>query len=318
VIEQVRRAAELLRAGELVAFPTETVYGLGADAENERAIRRLYEIKGRPAAHPVIVHFADVDSAFRWARDVPAAARRLAESFWPGPLTLVLTRADRAKDFVTGGQESIGVRVPSHPVAQALLRAFGGAVAAPSANRHGAVSPTRVEHVIADFGDSIPLVLEGGESEVGIESTIVQATAESMVLLRPGRISEAEIEQRCGVRVIAKRADSPRHSGGESRHYSPETPAWLVKSADLEEALSSAASRGTVAAVLVLSGEDRAAAYRRRLPPDPEQYAQKLYAALRELDRSGATQILIEAPPATAAWAAVNDRLQRATRPWRA
>ncbi len=167
---EIRRAAELLRQGRLVAFPTETVYGLGADAWNPAAVKKLYAVKQRPADHPVIVHFASADQAFTWAREVPDSARALAQRFWPGPLTLILKRASRAPDFITGGQDNVGVRVPSHPVAHELLAAFGGGVAAPSANRFGAVSPTTASHVLADLGTDVDLVLEGGATQVGIDS----------------------------------------------------------------------------------------------------------------------------------------------------
>ena len=181
---EIVRAAEILRAGGLVAFPTETVYGLGADAASAAAVARLYAAKGRPPKHPVIVHFANSQSAFSFAREVPAAARKLAERFWPGPLTLILKRSAKAKDFVTGGQDSVGLRVPSHPVAQSLLREFGGGVAAPSANEFGMVSPTTAAHVREDLAGKVDLVLDGGASEVGIESTIVDVSGPAVVLLR--------------------------------------------------------------------------------------------------------------------------------------
>jgi tRNA threonylcarbamoyl adenosine modification protein (Sua5/YciO/YrdC/YwlC family) len=210
-----------LRQGRLVAFPTETVYGLGADAWNPAAVRKLYSVKGRPAGHPVIVHFASADKAFEWAREVPDAAKILAKRFWPGPLTLVLKRAPKAPDFVTGGQDNVGLRVPSHPVAHELLEAFGGGVAAPSANRFGAVSPTTAAHVLADLGTDVDLVLEGGSTEVGIESTIVDLSGAAPVLLRPGHVSREALAAALGVAVEDKRASSPRHSGGLERHYAP-------------------------------------------------------------------------------------------------
>ena len=191
---EVRRAAQILRAGGLVAFPTETVYGLGADASSEKAVARLYEVKRRPADHPVIVHFGSADQAFEWASEVPEGARALAKKFWPGPLTLVLKRSKVARDFVTGGQRTVGLRVPSHPVAQQLLREFSGAIAAPSANRFGMVSPTTSAHVREDLGKDVELVLEGGASEVGIESTIVDLSSGYAVLLRPGHVRTDELE----------------------------------------------------------------------------------------------------------------------------
>ena len=190
---EIQRAAGILKRGGLVGFPTETVYGLGADASSREAVARLYAAKRRPADHPVIVHFADAEAAFSWARDVPEGARKLAGKFWPGPLTMILKRSSLAGDFVTGGQDTIGLRVPAHPVAQQLLRAFGGGIAAPSANRFGAVSPTTAAHVRADLGNDVELVLDGGPSEVGIESAIVDLSGDAPVLLRPGRITRPEL-----------------------------------------------------------------------------------------------------------------------------
>jgi L-threonylcarbamoyladenylate synthase len=309
VSEEVRRAAEILRAGGLVAFPTETVYGLGADASSEAALKRLYTVKRRPADHPVIVHFASAERAFEWAREVPEAARRLATGFWPGPLTLILKRSGKAKDFVTGGQDTVGLRVPSHPVAQALLREFEGGVAAPSANRFGRVSPTCAEHVRQDLGADVDLVLEGGESEVGIESTIVDLSRGRAVLLRPGAISAAALEQALGAPLAAADAHAPRASGTLERHYAPNTPLRLVPSHALDAEIARA---GAKVAVLAFSRPDARAERWLRMPRDPAGYAHRLYAALRELDAAGCTQILAEQPPEDPAWAAVRDRLRRA------
>jgi L-threonylcarbamoyladenylate synthase len=304
---EVRRAAEILRAGGLVAFPTETVYGLGADASSETAVARLYAVKGRPADHPVIIHLHSLERALAWARDVPKEARVLAEKFWPGPLTLILKRSEKARDFVTGGQPTVGIRVPSHPVAQELLKAFGGGVAAPSANRFGGVSPTTAAHVREDLGKDVDLVLEGGPSEVGIESTIVDLSGGEAVLLRPGRISRAELEKVVSLRE--KKASSPRHSGGLERHYAPRTPARLVATHALDKEI---AKLGDRVAVLAFSRPDERVDFWLRMPREPHAYEQKLYAALRELDGAGCEQILVEAPPAAPGWEAVRDRLQRA------
>jgi len=314
---EVRRAAEILRAGGLVAFPTETVYGLGADASSAVAVARLYAAKGRPEGHPVIVHFADAERAFEWAREVPDAARRLAARFWPGPLTLVLKRSAKAKDFITGGQDCVGLRVPSHPVAQALLREFGGGnggrrfsgVAAPSANRFGNVSPTAAAHVREDFAKQIDLVLEGGSSEVGIESTILDLSGGEPELLRPGVISKFQIEEALHSKVSEKSSASPRHAGGLERHYAPKTPALLVPPHALDAEI---AKRGSTVAVLAFSRPDERVDYWIRMPREPRAYAQRLYAALRELDGAGCETILIETPPGTAEWTAVRDRLARA------
>ncbi len=307
----LRRAAEILRAGGLVAFPTETVYGLGADASNAQAVARLYAAKRRPADHPVIVHFADADTAFAWARDVPQSARQLAAKFWPGPLTLVLKRSLKAQDFVTGGQDTVGLRVPSHPVAQALLREFGGGVAAPSANEFGNVSPTTAQHVSGDLASKVDLVLEGGPSEVGIESTIVDLSGADVVLLRPGAISRGEIEALLNVKVGSADKSSPRHSGGLERHYAPKTPARLVPPHALDAEILKC---GLDVAVLAFSKPDERVDYWIRMPRDPQGYAQRLYAALRELDGAGCGAILVESPPDTDEWDAVRDRLQRACR----
>jgi L-threonylcarbamoyladenylate synthase len=306
VSSEVRRAAQILRAGGLVAFPTETVYGLGADAASEAAVARLYAAKGRPADHPVIVHFSSPANAFSWAREIPEAAKKLAARYWPGPLTLILKRSALAKDFVTGGQDTVGLRVPSHPVAHELLSLFGGAVAAPSANRFGRVSPTTAAHVREDLGNDVDLVLEGGPSEVGIESTIVDLSA-GAVLLRPGHVSKEQLEAVIGP-VGEKAAASPRHSGGLERHYAPRTPARMVPAHALDKEIS----KGKSVAVLAFSRPDERVDLWLRMPREPHAYAQKLYAALRELDTAACEQILVEAPPDTAEWAAVRDRLKRA------
>ena len=307
---EIRRAAEILRAGGLVAFPTETVYGLGADASSPAAIARLYAAKRRPLDHPVIVHFADAARAFEWAREIPEAAKKLAVRFWPGPLTLILKRSERAGDFVTGGQDTIGVRVPSHPVARAMLEAFGGGVAAPSANLFGKVSATTASHVREDLGEDADLVLEGGPSEIGIESTIVDLSRGKPVLVRPGRISVAELEAVLGEPVAQEDAQAPRAPGTLERHYATRTPARLVASHALDAEI---ARTGGSAAVLAFSRPDERVDHWLRMPREPEAYAQRLYATLRELDTAERELILVESPPDTPEWAAVLDRLRRAT-----
>jgi len=309
VNDEVRRAAEILRAGGLVAFPTETVYGLGADASSAAAVARLYAVKGRPSDHPVIVHFSEAKGAFEWTREVPDTARTLAAKFWPGPLTLVLKRSARAADFVTGGEDTIGIRVPSHPVAHALLETFGGGVAAPSANRFGRVSPTTAAHVRADLGADVDLVLEGGASEVGIESTIVDLSRGAPVLLRPGHITQEALEATLGVPVAQRGKNAPKHPGGLERHYAPQTPVRLVPSHALDAEI---AKLGAGAAVLAFSRPDERVDYWLRMPRDAEGYAKRLYGALRELDEARCDAILIESPPAEPAWDAVLDRLRRA------
>lgn len=315
--EDIRRAAEILRAGGLVAFPTETVYGLGADASNPAAVARLFAVKRRPADHPVIVHFADAENAFAWARQVPAQAKKLAARFWPGPLTLILKRSARAADFITGGQDTVGVRVPSHPVAQQLLRAFGGeaggrrfsGVAAPSANRFGAVSATTAAHVRADLAGDADLVLDGGASAIGIESTILDLSRGEPVLLRPGHLGVAELEAVLGEPVAQRDAQAPRASGTLERHYAPKTPARLVPPHVLDAEIG---KRQGKVAVLAFSRPDEHVGRWLKMPREPHAYAQRLYAALRELDAAGCESILIEAPPDEPAWQAVRDRLARA------
>jgi len=304
----IARAVALLRAGKLVAFPTETVYGLGADASSAQAVARLYAVKGRPAQHPVIVHFASAALAFQWAAAVPQSARMLAERFWPGPLTLILERGPAAKDFVTGAQDTVGLRVPSHPLAHRLLEEFGGGIAAPSANRFGRVSPTTARHVRDDLGSDVDLVLQGGESRVGIESTIVDLSGDAAVLLRPGHLEKAELETVIGP-LHERTAASPRHSGGLERHYAPRTPALLVETFRLDKEI---AAHGDKVAVLAFSRPDERVDYWLRMPREPRAYAQRLYAALRELDAAGCELILVESPPLEPQWAAVLDRLRRA------
>ena len=306
---EVRRAAQILRAGGLVAFPTETVYGLGADASSAPAVARLYAVKRRPADHPVIVHFGSAAKAFAWAREVPAAARKFGERYWPGPLTLILKRSALAKDFVTGGQDTVGLRVPSHAIAHQLLKEFGGAVAAPSANRFGLVSPTTAAHVREDLGKDVDLVLEGGPSEVGIESTILDLSQSKPVLLRPGHLLKKELEEVLGAEILEKTAASPRYPGGLERHYAPRTPARMVPSYGLDKAITELNAR---VAVLAFSRPDERVDYWLRMPREPQAYAQRLYAALRELDTAGCERILVEAPPDSPEWTAVRDRLRRA------
>jgi L-threonylcarbamoyladenylate synthase len=311
VNEELRRAAQILRRGGLVAFPTETVYGLGADASSASAVRHLYEVKRRPLEHPVIVHFASTDEAFHWAREVPEAARALAQRFWPGPLTLILERSALAKDFVTGGQDNVGLRVPSHPVAHQLLEEFKDGIAAPSANRFGHISPTTAAHVREDLGADVDLVLEGGATDVGIESTIVDFSSGSPVLLRPGHISKTQLEETLQSKIGDSSSSMTRHSGGLQRHYAPRTPARLVPTHELDREI---ARLGDKVAVLAFSRPDERVDYWLRMPREPQAYAQRLYAALRELDAAGCQAILIESPPDAPEWAAVLDRLCRACR----
>jgi L-threonylcarbamoyladenylate synthase len=311
---ELSRAVAVLRAGGLVAFPTETVYGLGADAENPAAVRRIFEAKGRPAAHPVIVHLADAVQLANWAREVPEAARRLARKFWPGPLTVILRRASGVSDVVTGGQDTVAVRVPAHPLAQQLLARFGGGIAAPSANRHGRVSATTAEHVRREFGAAVDCVLDGGEARIGIESTIVDLSGGHPALLRPGWITAAEIEQALGMPLRAPAENAPRAPGTLAAHYAPQTPLTLVEGRLLPEFAATLMRQGKAVAVLALS---EARALRPGLqwiaaPREAAGYAHELYSNLRTLDAARCDSILVEQPPLAPEWAAINDRLARA------
>ena len=316
-LEAIAAAARLLESGALVAFPTETVYGLGADAENPDAVAAIYAAKGRPANHPVIVHLAPEADLSYWAKEVPPYAKQLIAAFWPGPLTIILKRAEHIPDAVSGGQDSIGLRCPSHPVAQALLRAFKGGqggVAAPSANKFGHVSPTTAQHVRDEFGDELPCILDGGQSEVGIESTIVDLSRGGVVLLRPGRISAEAIAQVLGVQPQAADAAAPRVSGALDSHYAPATPVVLAHTAQLPAALENIAAAGRRAVLMQRTSHDFSNAIKTRMmPSDAAGYAHDLYAALRDMDQAGSDIILVEMPPQTAQWSGVNDRLRRAS-----
>ena len=315
----IAAAAQALARGELVAFPTETVYGLGADAENPAAVARIYAAKGRPQDHPVIVHVAADARLDHWAADIPAEAHALAAAFWPGPLTLILKRAPGIPDAVSGGQDTVGLRSPAHPVAQALLRAFKGGqggVAAPSANKFGHVSPTTAQHVRDEFGadGSVAMVLDGGQSEVGIESTIVDLSrlaSHGPVLLRPGQISADAIAAVIDQLPAAPDAAAPRASGTLDSHYAPHTPVAMQPSARLGATLAELRQAGRKVALIHYS-DFPPADTDVRLPATPDGFAFALYAALRALDRHGADLILVEAPPQDSAWLGVNDRLRRA------
>ena len=319
----IQQAATILESGGLVAFPTETVYGLGADAENPAAVARIYAAKGRPANHPVIVHLAPEADIEYWASEIPPQARQLIAAFWPGPLTLILKRAPQIPDAVSGGQDTIGLRCPSHPVAQALLRAFKhgmGGIAAPSANKFGHVSPTTAQHVRDEFGaeagNLVERILDGGQSAVGIESTILdlsRVAACGPVLLRPGHISAAQIAAVIGTLPRAADDAAPRASGTLQAHYAPRTPVALVASERLPLTLQQLArAQRTVALIHRAVHAFPAVAAQCALPDAPEGYAHDLYAALRSMDATNADIILIEAVPDVDAWQGINDRLRRA------
>jgi L-threonylcarbamoyladenylate synthase len=310
---EIEKAVETLRAGDLVVFPTETVYGLGANASNPAAVRKIFEVKGRPADHPVIVHLDNPRYLHRWVSDVPPAAERLAAEFWPGPLTLILPKAETVHDVVTGGQESVGIRVPSHPMAQQLLNAFGGGIAAPSANRYGRLSPTKPEHVRDELGEAVPMILDGGDSPIGLESTIVSCLNNEVRLLRPGFITRSQVVQVVG--ELTGGGPAPRVPGDRAVHYAPATPLEIVPSDDLEVRAGEILGRQEKVAVLAM----RPPLHTKRFMTwinagkKPETYAHNLYNNLRTLDRAGCVRILVQELPQDERWAAILDRLQRAS-----
>ncbi len=310
----ITRAANLLRAGGLVAFPTETVYGLGADARSTVAVNRVFTAKRRPPDHPLIVHIADAQQLPLWSPNVPLFALQLAEAFWPGPLTMILRRASDVIDAVTGGQETIGLRVPAHPVALELLREFGGGIAAPSANQFGHISPTTAAHVLAELGADVDMILDGGPCSVGIESTIVDLTATRPRILRPGQLSRDMIEAVLGIKMLDELADAPRVSGDLPSHYAPHTPVRWLESAQLSAALLGASTQSRIGVIALGPDANPGLAHIEwcSLSADPVVYARHLYARLRELDEHDLDLILLEVPPATPMWEAVRDRLRRA------
>ena len=312
--DAIAAAVDALRAGDVIGLPTETVYGLAADASNPVAVARIFAIKGRPSTHPVIVHIGDAAELPRWARDVPAEAHALIQEFWPGPLTLVLPRAASVPLEVTGGQDTVAIRMPAHPVALAVLRAFGGGLAAPSANRYGRISPTTAAHVREDLGDDVPIVLDGGPAAVGLESTIVACLDGSVRILRPGVIGADAIAAVVGPLAETTPAVAvPRVPGSVVSHYAPRTPVELVDASAVSDVVRTHTEAGHRVAVLSSTPEDAAAAAT-WLPaaPDAITYGRDLYAQMRDLDHVGADVIVIARPPAGPAWVAVHDRLTRA------
>ncbi len=317
----IERAAEVLRAGGLVAFPTETVYGLGANALDPAAIARIYAAKGRPANNPLIVHVADVASARALVASWPDAAQRLAAEFWPGPLTLVLPKLARVPDAATAGLPAVGVRVPAHPVALALIRAAGVPVAAPSANRSTELSPVSAAHVARSLGERVDVILDGGPARVGIESTVVDLTRERPRILRPGVIDAGQIAAVAGALDESAREparDAPRLAPGQmDRHYAPRARLVLaVPGDDAARALARAArERGDAVGLLSLGALELEADVAVELPRDPRAVAARLYATLHAFDDEGCVLVVVERPPRDAAWDAVRDRLERAATP---
>jgi L-threonylcarbamoyladenylate synthase len=310
------QAVETLRRGGVIALPTETVYGLAANAEDELAVRRVFAIKGRPATHPLIVHVARAEALSSWARHVPEEAHRLAAAFWPGPLTLVLPRSARATDAVTGGQDTVAVRVPDHPVALAVLDALGGGVAAPSANRFGRVSPTTAEHVQVDLGDEVDLVLDGGPCTVGVESTIVDLSSGAPAVLRPGGLAVEEISRVLGREVPVRTSATVRVSGSLASHYAPRAGVVLAEPSDVAARVAALRAQGRSVGVLgppTIPLPPEVPRY--DVPEDPAGAARLLYMRLREADLSGHDVLVACLPRAEGLGIAVRDRLSRAAAP---
>ena len=314
----LQRAAEQLARGEMVAFPTETVYGLGARADDDAAVAAIFAAKGRPAGHPLIVHVASLQAAQSFAPDIPRAAQRLMAAFWPGPLTLILPRRPERAAAAAGGQDSIGLRMPTHPVAQALLAAAAQlgvpGVAAPSANRFGRVSPTRADHVAQEFGPAL-MVLDGGDCEVGIESAIVDCSGAQPTLLRPGQLSAGQIEAVLGRRLAAPHAASPRAPGTLASHYAPSAPVHLFSGNLPGPAGEAGQLLGVYSRIAPTDGcgpGGRQHLLYRPMPPSAAAVAHDLFAVLRDFDAAGVSSIWVERPPPGPEWDGVRDRLQRA------
>lgn len=305
-----------LKAGELVVIPTETVYGLGADASNIQAVQKIFALKGRPADHPVIVHIKDQEQLTHWAREIPPLAYQLAEAFWPGPLTLILKKQAWVADIITGGQDTVGLRAPNHPLTQALLERFAGGIAAPSANRFGHISPTAPSHVKAEFKENTPFIIDGGSAIIGLESTIISLVEDSPVLLRPGGIPASHIEEvlNCSLLYPVKKMPKIRVSGALDAHYAPTTPLILGDLAKINEEIKLFEQEK-----MVLIHHSHRPTFANPfmeyllLPSlDVKAYAHLLYHTLREADAYQAKRIFMERPPEGAEWMAIHDRLQRA------
>ncbi|MGW5434235.1 L-threonylcarbamoyladenylate synthase [Streptomyces sp. NPDC004059] len=314
----IENAAGVLRAGGLVALPTETVYGLGANAEDPAAVARIFQVKGRPPSHPLIVHIGGAEQLDDWVKDVPATARLLAEHFWPGPLTLVLRRGPRVPLEATGGLETVAVRVPDHPVALALLSAFGGGVTAPSANRFGSVSPTTADHVRAELGEAVDFVLDGGPCEVGVESTIVDATGEIPSILRPGGVTREDLEAVLGCPLAVPSTSRVRVPGQHPSHYAPRARVVLVEPEKVVAEAELAQDLGhQVGVFLPPAFADTAVKAHAvvTVPGSPAAYARGLYGFLRELDRQGCDLIIASLPVEAGLGLAIANRLRRAAGP---
>src|SRR6202171_1374287 len=311
---EIESAVQALRDGELVAFPTETVYGLGANAQDPAAVCRIFAAEGRPPNHPVIVPLDSPRFLHRWVREVPEPATRLAESFWPGPLTMVMPRAANVHDVITGGQDTIAIRVPAHPMARQLLPACGGGIAAPSANRYGRLSPTRAEHVREELGEAVRVILDGGECQIGLESTIVSCEGGGVRLLRPGSVTAAQLRQVVGELVSGADSVSVRVPGSTPTHYAPNTPMAIVPAGEIDAQADADCAGARRVAVLAQRLPLRAHKYATWINAGrkPESYGRDLYANLRTLDKAGCQRILVQGIPDGERWEAIRDRLLRA------
>lgn len=314
----IELAADLLKQGRLVAFPTETVYGLGADASSPEAVKRIFKAKGRPADHPLIVHIPNVAHLSEWARSIPDDARQLAAKFWPGPLALILNKKPEVPLAVTGGQNTVALRIPNHPVALRLLQAFEGGIAAPSANRFCRISPTQAIHVSEELGDAVDLILDGGPCQIGVESTVIDFSGARPALLRPGQITRLEIEEFLQTELIMRSGSATRAPGMMAVHYAPSTVALRCHADELRNIIRDLLNGNKRIGVLAYSQKinTTGSIHVISMPKQAPDYAQQLYTALRELDRLKLDVILVEQPSTTDLWSAINDRLAKATVPY--
>src|SRR3990167_4718506 len=318
MFDRIKQAAALLHEGKLVAFPTETVYGLGADAMNEAAVSRIFQVKKRPYNHPVIVHLADINELADWAIDISPFAYQLAKAFWPGPLSILLKKQPHVLDVVTAGAATIGLRMPHHPVAQALLKEFGSGIAAPSANRFTHISPTTAQAVYEELGGAVDLILDGGACEVGLESTIIDLSCEQPIILRPGMITAKAIAEVLNMRLIVTHQDAPvtRAPGMHHVHYAPETKTTILETSEINLFLQALQLEELPIALVVWSSFSApfpANVHVIPMPTSASSYAHDLYQTLRSLDTGYYKQIVIENTPMHAEWEAIRDRLYKAS-----
>ena len=327
--QSIALAAQALLRGDLIGLPTETVYGLAADACNAQAVAKIFSIKGRPSDHPLIVHVTDIESAERFASEIPDFAKRLIDAFWPGPLTLILPRIANVATTAAGGQNSVGIRCPSHPIARQILLAAQDVgvwgLAAPSANKFGRISPTTAAHVREEFGDAF-LIVDGGACDVGIESAIVDCTRGQPVLLRPGVLTLEQLSSACGERVLlegeilTKALSAPKASGTLAAHYAPVAKLFLMNKQEMEQKLAQGNESSPLAIWSIaplneqskVSSDKKSVIHWQLMPSDPVQCAHALFAQLRAFDSLGVNQIWVESPPSNSAWEGVHDRLRRA------